>query len=209
MCYVPFNKFTEIVIEDIRLTGIEDESSTANTFTTKPRGILVQDTYNNPIFPIRPKPRIDTDKFDLIDVFKRFRELYKTFDTSLLPWHFVIEFVKGRYYVFNTRPINMKYPVRMNDAVRIVEQGSMNLTDLTKKYFDKRPFSISEAIHVAIVGDSTLDVYTKMTYDVIGKFVISPFARYFKLTEGIGQSIFPLNLGKRFNLDYVVRFSRK
>jgi len=209
MFYVSFEDTVNLITEATRLTGVKDESSTANVFTTKPQGILIQDTYNNPIFPIQPKPQIDTDRLDLVDIFKRFRELYKAFNTLLLPWHFVVEFVKGQYYVFNTRPINMKYPVDMNTAEKIVKKNGATLTKLTEKYFTEKPFPISEAIHVAVVGDSSLDVYTKAIYDVIGKFVISPFTKYFRLMESVGQSIFPLNLGKHFNLDYVVRFSRK
>jgi len=209
MHYVTFEDTIKIITEAARLSGIRDETSTSNTFTTKPRGILIQDTFNNPIFSIRPKPQIDTDRLDLIDIFRRFRELYKSFDTPLLPWHFVVEFVKGRYYVFNTRPINMKYPIDTNTAIKIVKESDIKLTSLTERYFKDRPFPISEAIHVAIVGDSNLDVYTKATYDAIGRFVISPFTKYFKLTEGVGQSVFPLNLGKHFNIDYIVRFSGK
>jgi len=192
-----------------RLSVTKDESSVANRFTTKPRGIIIQDTYNNLFFPIQPRPQIDTNKLDILEITKRFRELYKTFETLLLPWHFVVEFVENRYYIFNTRPVDLKFPLSMNEAIKMVKDKRRDLDDITKQYFKRQPFPISEAIHVAIVGDTTLDVYTKKTYEIIGKFAILPFVRYFKLPEGIGQSIYPLNVGKKFNTNYVVKFIRK
>jgi len=96
----------------------------------------------------------------------------------------------------------------MNEAISHIEANDIELTEYTKQYFDRKPFPISEAIHVAVIGDSNVDVYTKETYEVIGRFVISPIVGYFKFPERVGQRIFPLNLGKRFDIEYISRFAK-
>lgn len=120
---IDYNQTCKILTEDVdnidtlivnnlgRVDASKDHSSISNKFKPRPLGIIIQDSYNNPFFPIRPMPRVDSAKIDLILIFKRFRELYSQFDITLLPWHFVIEFIKDRYYVFNTRPIDMFSPL--------------------------------------------------------------------------------------------------
>jgi hypothetical protein len=82
-------------------------------------------------------PRVDSVKIDLILIYKRFRELYSQFDITLLPWHFVIEFIKDRYYVFNTRPIDMFFPVD-NKQVQNRQVADIHYRMLTHKQYPNR-----------------------------------------------------------------------
>ena len=50
------------------------------------------------------------------------------------------------------------------------------------------------------------DTYTKDCYRLIGKICLSPLLQFFKL-PGLFQRIFLLNIGKRFNITYLQKFS--
>ncbi len=182
-----------------RIDPTKDVASIANKFTTKPKGIIITDSYNNPFFPIRPTPRIDTAKVNLIEVYRRYRENYAKFQGPFLPWHYCVEMIEDRYVVFNTRPIDMKFPIT-NSYKK--EWGD----ETTQLFMKNNIFDISEAIHILIIGDSNLDIYTLRTYEIIGRICILPFIRYFKLPEGIFQRTFPLNMGKRFKIDLITKF---
>ncbi len=196
-----------IITEGKRLNINKDSNSISNKFTSRPKGVLIYDTYNNPFTPIKPKPRIDTSKVDLTEVFKRYREIYTKFNTSFLPFHFCCEMVGDRFVVFNTRPIDMKFPMTNLDVLELEETN--NWDEITKLYFKENVFDISDAIHIAIIGDSSLDIYTKQIYEIIGRTCIMPFMRYFKLPEGIFQRTFPLNIGKKFNIKYIEKYIKR
>jgi len=80
---INYKKTYELLEE--RVISAKDASSIHNKFTTKPQGILIQDSYNNPFFPIKPEPKIDTSKLNLSIVFKRYRELYSQTKSVFLP----------------------------------------------------------------------------------------------------------------------------
>lgn len=193
----------ELLGEQIDISS-RDDISRRNHITGKPLGVLIQDTYNNPFFPIRPSPIIDTSKLDLIEVQQRYRELYLKRQSYFLPWHFCIEMVNDRYFVFNTRPINLKFPINSNQAKK-------SLTDNwevdTIAFMDMNIFDITDAIHVCIVGDSNKDIYTKQFYEIMGRTAIVPIVEYFKL-PGLYQRIFTLNTGRKFNFDIISKFIR-
>ena len=69
---ININETYELITEKKRVNSSKDNASISNKFTIKPQGILIQDSYNNPFFPIRPRPRIDTAKFDLLEVVKKY-----------------------------------------------------------------------------------------------------------------------------------------
>jgi len=188
-----------------RVDAAKDHPSISNKFKPRPLGIIISDSYNNPFFPIRPMPRVDSAKIDLILIYKRFRELYSQFDITLLPWHFVIEFIKDRYYVFNTRPVDMFFPM--------VNKDVLNRQDLwdntTKAFMERKLFDIQDALHVLIVGDSNIDVYTKKFYELLGRVCIVPFIRYFKIVPNDHETIVPLNMGRKFNLSLTTKFVRR
>lgn len=188
--------------ETNRLDITKDNISSRNMFTTHPQGIIIQDSYNNPFFPITPKPRLDTSNLDLQEVYRRFRELYGQQDILFLPWHYCVELVDNRYYVFNTRPINIKFPITNNDI-------DLNLLkdDISIQFFNDNIIDISECLHVCVIGDSNLDVYTMNTYKLIRDICIQPIVRYFKLPGAMLQRIFSFNIGSRFKTNLVTKFS--
>ena len=135
--YVSYEKTIKMVLEEapdlitenkeIRLSGNADVPSIVNYIRTKPKGIIIQDTWNNFAFPIQPQPLIDTKKFDMVYLFRGFREQYTAFDTMMLPWHFVIESISGRYYAFNTRPLTMKYPLTTDEVIEKTKKLLFNV----------------------------------------------------------------------------------
>jgi len=183
----------------------KDHPSISNKFKPRPVGILIEDSYNNPFFPIRPTPRVDTSKIDLFKIYKRFRELYSQFSVTLLPWHFVIEFIEDRYYVFNTRPLDMFFPVTNLDMVSRQDLWD----DITKKFMESKLFDIRDAIHILVIGDSNIDVYTKRFYELLGRICIVPYIRYFKIANIDYESIVPLNMGPKFKLELCTKFVRR
>ena len=203
---IDINETYKLIFESKeRVDASKDVASISNKFTTKPKGILIQDSYNNPFFPIRPRPRIDTSKNDLILLHRRFRELYGKFTSIFLPWHFCVEMVEDRYLVFNTRPVDMKFPLTSNEAKGLDNDWDKN----TKKFFKEKPFDLSESIHILIIGDTNIDIYTQKTYEIIGRTCIVPFIRYFRMPEGIYQRTFPLNIGKKFKISFISKFIRR
>lgn len=207
---VNINKTYELLneVSQERLDTSRDAASIANKFTTKPQGFLIQDSYNNPFLPVRPKPRVDTSKMDIIELFKRVREKYGRFSMDFLPWHYVVEFIGNRYYVFNTRPVDLRYPLT-NVEVEKFEERKKSWDDITKMFMQDKIFDISEAIHICIIGDSDIDIYTKKIYEMIGRSCIVPFVRYFKIPQGIFQRLFPLNIGRKFNIDYISKYTTR
>lgn len=194
--------------EPLKMDDNADKPSIVNYFLTKPQGIIIQDSWNNFAFPIRPAPHIDTKKFDLQTIFLRYREEYTAFDTNMLPWHYVVEMVGNRYYAFNTRPITMRYPLRHNEMMERETQLPWGVTwnDETKKFMSEKLFLIEEAIHVCICGDSSMDTYPKNFYKVLGAFCVRPFLHYFKLPHSSRTRTFNLNTGRKFNFDYMFKF---
>lgn len=193
--------------DGIRIHTSTDRVSNVNIFKTRPQGIIIQDTYNNFAMPIRPKPRIDTAKFDLLEVMLRYREKYTDFNPMLLPWHFCVELVQDRYFIMNTRPISFKYPLT-NQTIR--ENIDPNLwTDETQVFFDENILDVSESIHICLVGDSTLDVYPNKLYNLLGRVCINPLFGHLRVIRASSQNIFSLNMGQRFNTSMLVRFARR
>jgi len=214
---IDYDKTLKLLTEDVdnidpliinhlgRVDAAKDHPSISNKFKPKPLGIIISDSYNNPFFPIRPMPRIDSAKIDLILIYKRFRELYSQFEVTLLPWHYVIEFIKDRYYVFNTRPIDMFFPVSNQDVMNRQDLWD----DVTKTFMKNYIFDIKEAIHILVVGDSSIDVYTKKFYELLGRMCIVPNIRYFKIANIDYETIVPLNMGRKFNLSLTTKFVRR
>lgn len=213
------NTYQQLLTEDELVTNLDlnsrltlgqvdntkDEASLINKFNTRPLGIIITDSYNNPFFPIRPRPRIDTSKMDLFEIFRRYRELYEQYNSWLLPWHYCIELIDSKYFIFNTRPLDMKFIINSTTAV-----NRQDLWDeTTKRFMLEKPFDIEQSLHVLIIGDSNLDVYTKKFYEMLGRTCIVPFIRYFKLPYQLGQRVWSLNTGRKFDPTYMMRFVRK
>ena len=184
--------------------GINSDTPTMyNKIYPKPLGILIEDSYNNPFFPIRPMPRLDTSAVNLIEIYKRYKTLYAgTFNNFMLPWHYCIEFVGTSYQVFATRPFDTKFPISSLESQN--RQEFWNET--TKQFMKDSIFDINMAIHVLVIGDSDYDVYTKKFYNTLARMCIVPFIRYFKLPNAGKQRIFPLNMGRNFDFAYLMNY---
>lgn len=203
---IDLNKTYDILCEDQdRVLSSKDKPVRQNKFRTRPQGILIQDTYNNPFFPIS-RPKIDTSKLDLHEVFKKYREFYAQKSGPFLPWHYCVEMIDDRYYIFNTRPTDMRFPLSNTEVSQM--EISDRFDDMTKMFFKDNIFDIREALHICIIGNSKLDVYTIRLYNMLATTCIIPFVRYHKIPNGMYQRIFPLNLGRRFNLDMITKFIR-
>ena len=194
--------------QEERLKITRDAAGVANKFRTKPQGILIQDTYNNPFLPIRPRPRLDTSKMDLKEVVQRARENYGKFASDFLPWHYVVELVGNRYYVFNTRPIDTKFPLYSREVLKF-EKRKETWDAVTNMFFRDNIFDIAEAIHICIIGDTNIDIYTKRLYEKLARTCMTPFYRMYRFPKGLFQRTFPLNIGKKFNIDMLVKFNTR
>lgn len=206
LLYEDVENIDAMIINNLgRVEAAKDHPSISNKFKPRPVGIIIYDSYNNPFFPIRPLPRVDSAKIDLLLIYKRFRELYSQFKITLLPWHFVIEFIEDRYYVFNTRPVDMYFPMTNQEVLN--RQDLWN--DTTKKFMERKLFDIRDALHILVVGDSNIDVYTRKFYELLGRICIVPYIRYFKIANIDYETIVPLNMGKKFKLSSMTKFVRR
>jgi len=197
------------ILEENRVLSSKDLVTTNNRILNKPHSLLIQDSYNNPFFPIRPKPRIDTSQLDILEIYRRYRELYSQQTTTFLPWHYCIELVENRYMVFNTRPVDLRFPINNNEALNNKKIYNIDWDEETTKYFNNNNFDIAESIHILIVGDSNLDVYTLSTYKLIGQLCITPILRRYKLPGELYARVFPLNMGTKFKFFQLSKFTRK
>jgi hypothetical protein len=190
------------------ILGKSDKVSTANRFNNlKPSGIIISDTFNDPLFPI-PEPKVDTSKFDLVKVLRQFKDYYGKFNLDFSIWHYIIDFIDNKYYAFNMRPIDMIYPITNGKAKEIIKNNNANLNDESKKFFKEQPFDLSQAIHIKIIGDSLRDVYTKNLYQLLGRICIAPILRMFKLPMMYGQKTISLNMGYKFDTSALDKYIR-
>jgi hypothetical protein len=208
--YVDNCETLKLIQEDSpRVPISKDIITLSNKFSTRPRGFIITDSYNNPFFPIFPTPYIDSSKFNLKEVFARYREKYMMSDSIYLPWHFCAELVDDRYYIFNTRPIDLKFPLTMAEYRSWRQEYDIVWDDITESFFNLLPFNIEDAIHICIIGNTNADVYTKTMYSSISTTCILPFIRQYNLFGKLYQDVFPLNINnKKFNTEYLLRFMR-
>lgn len=176
-----------------------DDLSVNNKFSINPTGIIIQDTFNNPIFPI-DLPIIDDFKFNLPSIKSRFKAYYCPFDIDFLPWHFTVEMIDGKYYFFQTRPLDMKFPINNLEFDELLKTNSelLYLTKSTKAFIETKPFDIQNAIHICIIGDTSKDVYIEKLYEMIGRICCSPSIRFFKLPGSTNLKVINFNLGNKF-----------
>jgi hypothetical protein len=175
----------------------------------KPRGIIITDTYNNPFFPVQ-HPRIDTTKFFLPEIKRQLKTYYASGPLTYTPWHFHIEILgNAEYFIFNTRPLDSKFPLSTNESLKIIKSNNIKLNPITERFFKNKPFEIEDSIHINIVGDSSFDVYTYDLYQIIGRTCIGPILRYFKLPRKMYQKVYPLQMGDRFNADILDQFLQR
>lgn len=196
-----FYKHTESMPElATKLLNMDPPSR--HNWVVRTKGVIVTDSYNNPIFPINI-PRIDTEKVDLLQLITTFKALYGNLKLRFLPWHFVIEFIKNGYFIFNTRPIDQKFPLTNKDCKELIYKNSIGLNEKSKDFFNIQPFDFQEAAHILIIGDSNIDVYTKQIYDLIAYNCVNPILRQWGYSKDLWNKVWFLNVGKKFNLSYM------
>lgn len=193
--------------DEDRLDLTKDDSIMTNRFTTYPQGFFIYDTFNNPFFPIE-WIRLDSDRYDTSELFKRYKEKFtKVTGAEMMPWHFTLEMVKLQYYAINTRPLNLKFPLT-NERFKNSKWRMDMADDRLKQFLLESPFDMSEAIHIAIVGDTNFDVYPKKMYKVLVRNCIDPFVRYFKIPKAYIVRIIPVNLGNKIVFESILNMIR-
>jgi len=170
----------------------------ANRFRSKIQGFVIEDSVNNVAFPLN-YPVLDTAKIMLGEVYKRFRNFYSDGQNIMLPWHYVVEFYGHDYVVHATRPSTHRFPIGKPDALRLMKSRDQEfLNEDTKQFMLERDnIDLQEMIHILVIGDSTMDVYTADIYKKIGTLIISPIARSNKISAQ--NKTFTLNMGRKFN----------
>ena len=138
----------------------------------RPQNIIVFDSYNNPFFPY-PDIIVDKASFDL-PRYRDFLEKQAGYTLSFLPFHFYVEFVDDRHYVFLTRPLTLS-PI------------------LEKKY--------DNSVAICILGDSDTDVYDRRVYSLLGS-LISEIFHIFRW-GAVKKDRIEFMLGKNFHVDKI------
>ena len=165
----------------------------------RPTGVIFSDTVNNLFYPISD-PKIDTSNFDLPKLYRSLQELTGV-KLDFLPWHFIVEFIQNKYYIFNTRPLDMKFPIQFKECKKFIETNNIKLDTKTSEFFNTIPFDIQTSIHVAIIGDSQNDIYMRKVYELIGRNCIGPILRYFNLPTKMWQKVYAFNVGQNFSTE--------
>jgi len=169
---------------------IHDKNILSNEIIAlKPEAIIISDTYNHFLFPIK-EPRIDSVKSNLRKVYNQLRVNYTSYAFDFFPWHYMTELTEIGYVVYNTRPINLRFPISSGEAKQYSES----------EIFDK--YEIQNCIHVTIIGDSNSDIYTKDLYKMIREICIIPIYRLTKPRKSLKDFVVCLT-GSKFNTSAV------
>ncbi|MEM4385645.1 MAG: hypothetical protein QXD03_03765 [Candidatus Anstonellales archaeon] len=193
-----FNK----ILEDGSYSGLLSihDKRTPSTIIRHIRdvNIIIQDTYNNPFFPI-PRPRIDTGDFDAITVHNYFKSYYSSLRLMMLPWHYLVEFCEYKYIAINTRPIDMRFPISSTYAIENLPLNHDEINLISE-------IDLSDCIHICIIGDTNKDIYTSNFYKVLKNFCIDPIMRLFKINKTKKDAIHFIRIGKNINKSLIVGF---
>lgn len=192
-----------IALESL-LSANRDSPSTNNRIV-RPQGIIFQDTYNNFVFPIM-NVQLDTSKAEISRIFRGYREKYIEQDTGLLPWHYMIEMIGSRYYILQTRPLDLKFPLSNQE---VLERKPNLISKDSIAFFQDNVYRINDMIHICLIGDTNLDIYPHKLYRMIGQVCVSPMFRDMRIPGSPTTRIFDFNLGKNFSLKTLISFSRK
>ncbi len=183
--------------------------SANNRFIRKVNAIIIEDTFNNLAFPM-PKPIIDTKKYDLPSIIEQYTMMYSqdNFSTSLqiLPWHFTVELVGRHYVIYNTRPLNMLYPLDIHQ-LKEVSKDKIILNSHTEEFLNSAR-DIRTTVRILVIGNSQSDVYAKQLYMKLGQFIIAPIARMNQFVPNLYTNLIPLNMGRRFLANVLTNYVR-
>ena len=178
------------LLNEINIDITRDIPSKVNRMINRPKGIIICDTYNNPFFPI-DTIKIDNAEQNINKIIRRYKELYSGDRTNYLPCHYCIELIEYNYIAYNTRPLDLKFPLASNELE----------DDKIKKFLNNNVIDLREYIHVWIIGDSNLDVYSKKFYNTLATICIEPILFNNKLSKTLTDTVFPINMGSNFNMN--------
>jgi hypothetical protein len=187
---VPFEQIYLEVDASLKSKALQVSS---NWIRPKVNGIVIEDSFNNLVFPMST-PILDNNKQNLQLIQRQYDMIYSTEPNSILPWHYVIEYLNNDYVIYNTRPINIMYPYSLQE-VKTFKKPVIN--DNTQSILNSAD-NTQTKIYVLIIGDSTRDVYTKQLYKKIVDHVIIPISKINFFLPFLSTNILPLNLGNRF-----------
>lgn len=157
----------------------EKKYNSINKFQTRPKGVIIMDTFNNPFMPLKD---IVLDSASSIEMAKIREELLRRYklDGVFLPWHYTVELQKNMYILNNTRPLTYR--------------------SLLPQYEDY--------IVICIAGNSEEDLYTKNLYIQIAEIVLNSLIQQpvYKLQI---EEIILLNLGNGFRKPQLKKLLRK
>jgi hypothetical protein len=165
----------------------------SNWIRPKVTGFVIEDSFNNLVFPM-DNPILDNNKQNLQLIQRQYDSLYSTETNSVLPWHYIIEYLNNDYIIYNTRPINIMYPYGLQE---VKDFNRKPLNDYTKHILDSAD-NTQTKIYILIIGDSNRDVYTKQLYKKIVDHIIIPISKINSFLPSLTTNILPLNLGNRF-----------
>jgi hypothetical protein len=194
---IEFNAIYEAIGVTLSAQGVQNQ---ANRFPGRPSGIIIEDTVNNLAMPI-PHPILDTNIINIQQIHDQYVALYSgdTNDYSgILPWHFIIEFYNRDYIIYNTRPTDLSYVYTTEETRNLVKTNNRHILNASSKTLLDSSTEFKNFIHVLIIGNSDLDVYSKKLYMKIDEFIIGPMSRQWKFAPTLNSNIFLLNLGKHF-----------
>jgi hypothetical protein len=139
----------------------------------------------------------------------QFRENYSKISTKFLPWHYMVEMVNGEYVIYNTRPIDVRFPIGNDDVLALSKSDKIKLNSDTKAFLKRKNIDMQDCIHICIVGDTGSDIYTDKIYKIIGRFCIHPILQLFRLPKTLGTSVQLLNIGNKFKGELLERHFKK
>jgi len=193
---------------DINLTAeIKGNSrlSSISRMRGKPQGFVIEDSINGIAFSTF-RPILDTSKPLFSVLMKEFNARYgKVLD--VFPYHYVVEMgVDGDYVIYNTRPISQKFPADLSWYNTRIKEDDLDVNNETMQFLKTRKDKdVQEMIHILIIGDTNIDVYTRDIYVKIGAYIIAPLARMAMIPPS--SSLFPLNIGHKFNINALIAAS--
>lgn len=186
--------------------GSEDKyRSSSNRFIgNRPKGIILSDTYNHPLFPI-DYPKIDSSKAMISKIYNRFRNLYAKSSIKFLPYHFIVEMIDGEYIVYNTRPIDKRFPINLKELKQYIKDKKIKV-EKDLQYILSNNIEIQEFIHVAIIGDTNTDIYTIPIYELIGYNCCQSIMKCYKQQIIKDVNFFSMNIGSKFFIKVLQRY---
>jgi len=171
----------------------------------KIQGFVIEDSANNLPFPVA-RPILDTSKPLLATLQKEFNATYGA-ELDVFPWHFVVELDQSAEYVIHMmRPISQKFPAGRDWYNTQIKANGIGIEGITKEFFkNRKDIELEQTIHILIMGDSNIDVYTRDIYRKIGAYIIAPLSRMNFISPV--ASLFPLNMGTKFNIKALITAS--